>query len=181
MNICFDLDSTLVDLQEPIKKIFKKHNIKYYPAIDWGMHNYPENIRKEIYKMFANPDAMCNLKPFPYARKCIDYLINKGHHVIIVTSRHDNIKEKTIEMVDNLFNVKCIVVPFGKSKLDVLLENKISLYVDDCSNNLVEYTLAGIRCILISNKETQYNYAFRPCVTWVKNIKKFYKWFKKEY
>jgi FMN phosphatase YigB (HAD superfamily) len=157
MNVAFDLDSTLVDLEEPIENICRKMNFKYEPARDWNFSNYPENVKQEIFKMFKDPAVMCNLKPYPKSVELIE-LLKKHNKVIIITSRV--MIEETKEFVKNLFNVPCFVVDMGKSKLKILKKEKIDIWADDCPNELLKYQ-KFVECIMISNSNTIYNHYLR--------------------
>jgi len=176
-NIAFDLDDCLVDLFAEIKKIFKLNNKKYLPVIDWNFSNYPDDIKKQIYEMFQDPKRMCQLKTFSFAKILLKYLKSRGYCINIVTARHENIKQQTINFVYELFGIIPIVVNFGESKLEVLKKLKTDIYIDDCPLQLDTYMKNGIRCILISNKNTLYNWYIRDRLTWFENMKKLYFYF----
>ena len=54
---------------------------------------------------------------------------------------------------------------------------KTDIYIDDCPIKLIEYMKSGIRCVLISNKNTPYNLYLRDRLTWFKNMKEVYEYF----
>jgi len=179
MVICFDLDNTLVDLEKPIKKIFKKHKLKYQPAFDWELSNYPAHIKNEVLEMFKDSNVMCKLKPFYNAKKFIKSLKNKGFSIYIITARSKNIANETIEFVEKLFDVPCFVVKPNQSKLSMLKKLKADFWIDDCPTHLNDYRKNGIYSTMISNKNTPYNHYMRDKVGWLKNINELYKLYKK--
>jgi 5'(3')-deoxyribonucleotidase len=165
MNIAFDLDTTLVDLQTEEMNIAKKYNCNEYP-MDWNFSNYSDECKKEIYEMFRNPDIMCNLKPLPGVKNTLDEL--KSHNnLFIITARHNLIKKQTEEYVYKLFNIHPIVVDFGESKLPILKDLNIDVWFDDCPHQVLEIQDEGIISVLISNKTTPYNYYIRDKVYYI--------------
>ena len=175
MNISFDLDSCLVNLSVPIKKLCKKLNFKYVPAKNWEMTNYPDNIRKSLFDMFKIPEIMCNLKPLPFAKQIIKKLVKQGHTVTIITARYIRIKEETIDYVQNMFKVPCFVVGQNKSKLEIMKQVGTQIWIDDSPCQTLEYMNNGINCIMISTKDTVYNHYLRNKVEWYPNLKLVYK------
>ncbi len=173
--IGFDLDSTLVDLEMPIKQIFKKRGLTYKLAVDWNFSNYPKKLKDEIFEMFKDANQMCTLKPFKYAKKVIKYLQKKGHTVYIITARHTCIVEATKKFVYKLFKIDPIVVNFGENKLHILRKNNISIYIDDCPHQVLDLKKEGIDCVLISNKDTLYNHYARKDCFYLMNMKHLYK------
>ena len=175
MIISFDLDNVLVNLTKEERKIANKYNIKQYTK-DWHFSNYPEDCRQEIFEMFKNPDIMCNLKPFPYAKKLIKWFQNRGDKIYIITSRHKNIYNETMEFVNKLFNINPVIVNYNESKLNPLKELNVDTWIDDSPNEMKEIQKLNIKCILISNKTTPYNHYARNFCFWLPNVKKLYEY-----
>jgi 5'(3')-deoxyribonucleotidase len=174
MNIGFDLDEVLVNLSTEIKKIFKKQKQKYLHTIDWNFSNYPNKIRQETFKLFEKKDIMCKLRATPLSKLLINTLKENGNKVIVITARNINIKDDTIKFVKRLFKVPCYVVGPDESKLDILEKEKIDIWVDDCPKYLEKYEQHGIKCIMISNKNTVYNHYLRNKIFWCHNVKWLY-------
>jgi len=174
MRIAFDLDDCLVDLDSEVEKIFIKYNMKKFAPINWYLSNYPEPIRSETFELFSDPKRMCNLKPFPKAVEVIDKLKKLGHNVIVITARDLEYKEQTIEYVQNLFNVKCFVTEPNKSKLDILLSEKIETFIDDSPVHILEYQKAGINMIMVCNENSLYNHHMKEHVITIENMNELY-------
>lgn len=167
MRIGFDLDNTLLDTKI-LKYVFEKNNMRYYPAINWDMSNYPDNIRQEIFKLFKS-DMMIHKNTLPFAVELIKKLKAEGHKIVVITARDKSLEKKTIELVHELFDVKCLVVGLHDSKLDLLEHYEIDLWIDD-SPRIEEYFEAGISCIMISNEDTLYNHHLRNKIEWVDSV-----------
>lgn len=180
MNIYFDLDSTLVDLESEIFKIFKKHGIFHETLPSWSFDEIPNFIRLEIFRMFEKEKIMCKLKPFRYSKKLIKLLKKAGHNVIIVTARSKKLEKQTKKYVKKLFNVKCIVVGHGEDKTEILKENNCDIWIDDNGPQIESCIEAGIKCIMISNNITQYNWYMRDKVEYHYSITGMYE-IKSEY
>jgi len=170
MNIAFDLHNTLVDLWSAYKRVFTALRLPIQKAVDWSQSNYPESVRQALSGMYKNPDVMCNLKPFPYVREYLDFLKLNNHKLLVVSAAHECIKETTIKMVRDLFDVDCIVSGYGGNKLKILQDNNINWYIDDCPNELLSIQNADIGVIMISNENTLYNHHLRTLVPWIRGI-----------
>jgi FMN phosphatase YigB (HAD superfamily) len=171
-TIGFDLDNTLCDLTSPIKEIFKTYGVNFYSSLDWNFSNYPEDIKKDIYKLFNNKEVMCNLKPFKDSASVINYLESKNYKVVVVTARNKSFEIETIKFVKNLFgkDIDCYVVSPNESKWDILRKINAVYWIDDCPQYLNEYQERGLKCFMISNDDTKYNHYLRKNIEWYEDI-----------
>ncbi len=118
MNIAFDLDDVLLDLNDAIIKYCKELGWKWEPAKDWNFSNYPVEVKKKVIEAFSDPEFMCTLKPHKKSIELINKLKKCSYKVIIITAR--SLKEETKKLVKELFDVPCFVVGFNESKLKIL-------------------------------------------------------------
>lgn len=173
MKIAFDLDDTLFNLNNEIKKIFESFGMKYYPAINWEMSNYPTIIQDKIHELYCDPERMCSIEPFHGALDLIDKLTRLNNEVIIITARNKNYEHLIKEMIKCWFpeSINVFVVGFNQSKADIMINENVEIFVDDCPLYLEEYEKLSISCIMISNKETRYNWYLRDKIFHVENVK----------
>jgi hypothetical protein len=172
-TIGFDLDETLIELSALIKKVFKDFDCLYEPPEDWTMSNYPNKVKKEIFRRFKDNRYMCNLKPFKQSRPTLKALKKLGYKLIIITARDKSLN--TIDYVNSLFNVdKVFVVGLDQSKKELIKKEKIDLWVDDAPHQIEELK-KDIPCLLIRNKHTKYNYYINDCPI-IKNVGEIFKY-----
>ncbi|MBN2442324.1 MAG: hypothetical protein JXJ04_13300 [Spirochaetales bacterium] len=169
-TIGIDLDETLVKLYPALKKIYSYNKIKYVPVKTLDGKGIPDKVRIGIQEALKNPDVMCHLKLYPFVMEKLLYLKKvKKCKLVIVTSRHDDIKEQTLHWLHKRFPVVDDVIitpPLFKIKRDTLLKNKIDLWIDDNPIE-IEDVMNDIPCIMISNRNTRYNHYLRHKVPFV--------------
>lgn len=162
MNIGFDLDNTLIDLdvnKELIKR-FNYHSVKS-DVNDWDYSNFPEHMRTEIFKLFKDESFMCGetIIPFPNIQNKIKEL-SKKHNVVLITARAPNLTEGTIEIVNKYFpEIKDInLVGFNMSKKNLFIEKELDLWIDDSPHGIKDSLELDIKTYLVSNEHTRYNH-----------------------
>lgn len=172
MKIGLDFDNTLVDLTWLFKRVFAKNNKIFYSSENWKLNDYPKKIKNEIYDLFENEKIMCNLPILPEVKYVLNYWEMKGHNFIIITARSSNIKDGTINFIKREFgNIPIIFNDFPKPKLPLIKKEKIDVWIDDNVHDIKEVTEAGIKCIMISNENTIYNWHLRNDIEWYPAIK----------
>ena len=158
-----DLDTVLLDL-DVVEVASSKlgHAYKSSDVIDWGYKSFPEDMRMEIYRMFSDPDYMCNLKPYPGVVDKLKELVEAGNVISCITSRHADIKIQTRKMVRSLFPM--IENIYFSNKTSFVNFNMTNLYVDDNHHEIKRMMEMGIKCVMISNDNTKYNFELRNSV-----------------
>lgn len=174
-----DLDNVMVNLPV-VEDCSRELGLKYTTGdvMSWGYKEFPEELRRLIYKKFSDPCYMCNLKPFPWVTSKIKELWNRGIQVICITQRDEIVWNGTSSMVNHLFrDIKATILCSDKSK--ILLHNSPNYYVDDNPACMKAAHTAGIKTYLVSNENTKYNHEYVgkryvDCV--ISSLKEFCPW-----
>ncbi len=146
MNIGFDLDDTINNLEEVFTKYAykynKENNIDYNIQKDkWGFEEsfgwddfHVENFSKIYLK-----NVFESAKPKRWAKDTINKLYDQGHNIYIITARSrryiPDVFNITLKWLDkyNIKNHKLIIE--AKDKVDQCLQNNVEIFVDDIVNN----------------------------------------------
>lgn len=165
MNIGFDLDNTLIDLDvnKYLVNHFNYHSHKS-EVMDWDYSTFPKEIKDIIFDLFKANTFMCgdNIQPFPNVQDKVKEL-SKQHNIILITARNENLTEGTIKLVNKFFpEIKDInLVGFNMSKKDLFKEKKLDLWIDDSPHGVKDSIDLNIKTHLISNDNTKYNWIAR--------------------
>ena len=162
MIIGIDLDQTLVYMEESVVKIAAKNTkTKSYPKrFDYNFSEFPEEMRKEIFRLFEDPIYMKRIVPLPGAVNKLNQWKKEGHKIVIITARDLSVEEVTREAVKKYFPMVDALhfVGIGNSKEVLFKSEKIDVWVDDNPKDVIASTKMGIRTCLISNSHTCYNW-----------------------
>ena len=165
MNIGLDLDNTLIDtnIVQDVLDDFGIIDITYKDVYHWDLRDLPPEIRTEVFRRYKMPEYNCNVPAIKGVRRKLNIWKRLGHKLIIITSRPKEIEQETIDMVMKTFPVvDKVIVAYDKKKKDILVEEKIDMFVDDAPHHIEEAIEAKIKYIyLISNKHTPYNYEYK--------------------
>lgn len=162
MNICIDFDDTLV-----YSKICKYasqilgYNYSRKDIETWDLQPFPKNLRDLMYKMFSiNYYMNDTIKPIEGSQETVKKWLENGHKVYIITARVKQIREKTIEKVNELFPgiTGLRFVDFNESKVSILKELNADIWIDDAPHGIKDSLNAGIKTIMICNEYTKYNH-----------------------
>lgn len=157
MNIGIDLDETLIDFSPVFKKAFACFGLEYQKPKTWTMADYPEKVKEQIIQNFYDESIMCNLEPYPDSKYFIDFMRSKGHKVYIVTARGKFLNNEPF--IKSMFDVDGIyVVEPGESKLSVLEELEIDIWIDDNPVEIEELKKTDIELVIVKNENTLYNH-----------------------
>lgn len=162
MKIGIDLDEVLADF---LTALIKFHNDKYDTAFErHQFHSYrvfeiwggtQEESDREIFE-FYNTNYFKEIKPVPNAIENIDFLC-KDHELAIITSRQNDIAEKTLDWINKHFENKFKGVYFtnqhshsGKSikKSAVCGSIGANLIIEDYLDYATECAQAGKEVLL---------------------------------
>jgi 5'(3')-deoxyribonucleotidase len=162
MNICIDFDDTLI-----YSKICKYasqilgYNYTRKDIETWDLKPFPQNLKDLMYRMFSfNYYMNDTIKPIKGSQEKVNEWLKSGHNVYIITARVAQIREKTIEKVNELFpNVTGLrFVDFNESKISILKELGADVWIDDAPHGIIDSLNAGIKTIMICNEYTKYNH-----------------------
>ena len=160
MKIAIDLDMVLVDIQvikgviEDWKLPMKRSDVK-----TWGMTELPERARKEVYRRFKMRKYMVDrARPIRGVKKKLKEWAAAGHQLACLTSRDSKIAISTIDFVNRQFPQITETLVLNGTKKDALVKGKFDVLIDDSLKYANEALAVGAKAILISNKETPYNW-----------------------
>lgn len=155
-----DLDATLVDTATNVVYMACR-NIGDYTYLnanhDWHFTGWPENLRQEISRLFRDENFMCNCMTFSGVIPTLYKWKDVGHSIIIITARAPEIREGTRQMVSRLFPMidKLLFVGIDESKRDLMVSEKLDMWIDDAPHGIQQALDLGIKPYLIHNKYTK--------------------------
>ena len=163
LNIGVDLDSTLIEAHA-VNNAAKKlgYNISQKDQLTWNKHEFPKDLQELILEYYALPAEMCHAAiPIEGAQAKIKDWSERGHNVILITARGENLKDETISMVNRLFpEIKEICFSgYNEPKASIMSDKKLDIWVDDAAHGIEEAIELGIDCYLVSNNNTKYNHS----------------------
>lgn len=175
MNISFDLDNVIFNMEPIYQKAFDGTGLTYYKPKFWNVRDcYPEQVANNLIKLFG--DDML------YQMKVIDdelpYIINKvlsmkGFDTSFVTER---LKKQPLKTHNQLLRNGIIcsreqVYDEYPPKIEVLKKIKSDLHFDDSPNVVEDCLRNGVDIIMISNDDTLYNHHLRSKVEHYNSLK----------
>lgn len=173
--IGFDLDDTLVKT-DIIRLASEKFGYTKYSDLtkrDWRFTNFPEDLRKEIFRMYASPKYMSYLaNPIDGARELMKELKKQGFTIYIITARVSRLKRSSKNLVKKLFpEVDSVYfVDILETKKELFKKLKLDFWVDDAPHEIKNALTLGIKSFMISNKNTNYNWNMKKAAG-LKSIK----------
>ena len=152
MIIGIDIDDTLVSSSETFDRLIKKYNIAF--SKKWN-DEWTQEERDFIFGNYLE-EVLFNAEIKKDAKEVLDYLVNKGYKLIIITARSNKyckkIEEFTIEFIRKE-NLKISEIYFGESKKSDLAKRlNIDLMVDDSDYVYENMRKENIDCILFGDK-----------------------------
>jgi len=166
MNIVVDLDNTLVDL--PVVEDVSREmglNYKSSDVVSWGYLEFPEEFRKRIYEKFADSEYMCTLKMYPWVENTLKLCRELEIGVIIATRRNPEIKDRSLKFMNEMFLERRLadrtIFTTNPDKNDIIKHFWAGYLIDDNPHTVDAALDAGHGAVLISNKDTKYNYGSR--------------------
>jgi len=162
MIIGIDLDQTLVYMEESVIKIAATNTkTKSYPKrFDYNFSEFPEEMRKEIFRLFKDPVYMKRIVPIPGVTSKLKQWKQEGHKIVIITARDLCVEEVTREAVKKYFPMVDTIhfVGIGNSKESLFKSEKIDVWIDDNPKDVIASTNMGIRTCIVSSSHTCYNW-----------------------
>lgn len=163
MKIGIDLDDVLIETFSPFLKFYnKKFNTKYalnditsYFIWEIGLFETKEDAIKEV-TGFQNSEEVGKVTLNEGVLEALRILSQKNK-LLIVTSRHEELKDKTNEVVGNYFKEFNFSVIYSgdlhggkKSKAEICLENNCEIMIEDNSETALNCAERGIKTILFN-------------------------------
>ena len=174
MKIGIDLDQVLVNQTWLFKRAFAMFNRIYYCTKYYNFQDYPDEVRNLIFEWFSDNFYMSNLPVIPEAKAFLNHLKFNDHEVFIITARPKNVIATTIDYIRNNLseNIPIIFSDKDVNTKDKIVERlKLDVWIDDNPEDVVNITNLGIRCIMISNEDTVYNWKLKEKVMCVESVK----------
>lgn len=166
MNIGIDLDDTICLTHEKMLEealLFDKQKVKgqgfkdkngqtfmdmfYWNVMD--VTNFLDYIKKS--------DFYAKLEPKPLASEYINKLYKKGHKIIFITRRTNNLKNRMLTkkwLKKNGFNFNKVILGC-ENKADVCLREKINLFIDNDEKNVLMVKNVGVKVLLMDSPSTK--------------------------
>lgn len=165
MIIGIDLDSTLIETHA-VAQAAKDLNlpITNKDTLHWNHLNFPPHFRQRTHEYFVNEKLMCDdAVPIEGAQETITRWTQEGHTIVLITARGGVLEEATRRMVNRLFPEITDInfVPMDQSKIEVMYNKKIDVWIDDAPHGIKDSCRVGIPTIMISNNYTKYNWHVR--------------------
>lgn len=176
MKIFIDLDQTLfyndiiMDTIEELNLSFTREDVD-----DWEMSRLPKCCIDIILQKWKDPNYMCNpqyVKLINGVYDQLSYWKYLCHDLYCITSRDSIIANETKEMIKTMLPQISETIVVNGSKLEALQQHKPDLLIDDCHYHIMDAMKLGIKGIMISNRFTPYNFAYREIVgNWIEKVR----------
>jgi len=159
-RIAFDIDGTIINLQDSLTHYFKKMYDITLPAEAFSRWSIEEATNIPYEQVLACVNVciadIYRQTIYPGARGFIvDCFKSTGKEVLFITNRWD--KLNTYKLLDRLFyDVNYGVIFVEGSKIDVLKKKKVDIYIEDRIENAEEISNAGIFTILLERSWNQF-------------------------
>lgn len=158
-----DIDNTLIHLPV-IAYINHKFGTEYKDSdlSDWGLGNFPQNIREDVLAQFKNPDFMCRARGYLWCYPTLRDWHAQGARIFAITRRSENLIHHTYSQIDREFPGLFEDVFFVRetdSKTRFLKKIDANIHIDDY--DVEDGLRAGVKTWLITNEHTAYNWNMR--------------------
>ena len=162
MKIGIDVDEVLVDFMENLIALynqshnacFRRHDFRSMRfAETWGGSD--EEAKEEVRRFFES-SHFDEIEPISQSQYGIEKLKLSGHELIIVTSRPESVRERTLDWLNQNYLGAFSEFYFtsewfnggGSRKPDICIKAGIEILVDDALENGRECSEAGIKVLL---------------------------------
>lgn len=153
LNIGIDLDNTICNTEESIKRYERKYlnDNNITAEMLWNDNYYKVDfLSKHLYNIYKNAIVKED------AIKVINDL-SINNKIYIITARSNNFVDNIEELIkdylnDNIIKYDMIIINSG-DKLQACLDNKIDIMIDDSYYNYGVLKDNNIKCILLDDKK----------------------------
>ena len=159
LNIIIDLDNTLF-CNDIVDKACARKGVEKTDRHD--LSNLPQDVQDECWKNFEDPKVMCSLKPFDDVVGIDKLLKDKGHRVVVLSSRSHNLYPGTVQMMRKHFpHVDEIMLIESYDKKQAYIDLNADVVVDDHGEHILQALDAGVRYVMmVSTERTKYNHSY---------------------
>lgn len=125
------------------------------------LKDLPKDVQERCWADFKDQKIMSSLKPFDDVIGVDKLLKDKGHRVIVISSRSHNLYAGTAQMVKRHFPyVDELVLIESFDKKQAYMDHHADVVIDDHADHVLQALDAGVRyVIMVSNDRTKYNHA----------------------
>lgn len=132
-----DVDETLWDFSNALYSVVRQRGYKFPPPIRWTRWNifWDYLSKEEMFPIFDEVHSnQCKYKPFPDAKKFLNYLSN-DYYIIIASHRNPKFKKELIKWLKmNDLHYDKVDVSYDKTKL--FKDPRVSIVIDDRDETL---------------------------------------------
>lgn len=165
MKIAFDLDGTLVTMENIIKEHMKEYGYLIDSVHDYSFSGFNDEFRINLFNKFSDPNYMCNEKYVKIIEGNDIFIkeLSKNNTLYLITARHQDLIEGTKKIIKCYFGDLFEEIHFinsiseYKNKSKLIEELNIDFWVDDNPVDCKEVSDLGVTVFMISNKNTEYN------------------------
>ena len=157
LNIVIDLDNTLFAntvIDEACDRAGVKRNVRH------DLTDLPKEVQEECWATFKDPKKMCSFEPFDDVIGIDGWLKDRGHRVIVLSSRSHNLYAGTAQMVKRHFpDVDDLVLIESFDKKQAYIDLNADVVVDDHADHIFQALDAGVQYVMmVSTDRTLYNH-----------------------
>lgn len=164
MKIVFDLDEVLNEFVRSFILFYEKKSGNKINFEDIRSYNFWENgIGKDreeaasLVNEFYNSEYYNRIVVALHSQEVVKEIMEKGHDIFIVTSRPDNIRERTKEFVKSNFSDKIEIIHSNdffkegkRSKAEIVKDLGAEIMVEDNLRYAMECSEKGIKVFLLN-------------------------------
>jgi len=172
MNIAVDIDDTIADL---IRSIILFHNDRYGTKLRkedffscWYREVWGGDKKEEVCKLneFFETNYFKEIIPITGAQQAMNFLVQKGHKLFIVTGRIPSLSQKTRSWIEtyfpNIFSEIYHTNSYGITgikimKSEICKKLKADFIIDDDPTHIIDCTNCGIHVLIYDNPWNQNN------------------------
>jgi hypothetical protein len=146
MKIMIDLDDTLFN-NNILQSVCDNYGVDiddYKITFKLKNSDLPPYIIDEVNEKFQDPEHMCNLIPNPTVHDFLIDCYSRDITMDIITARSTDLVEPTLDMIYEHFPYQFneIIFTNGQSKIDMILNNRYDVIIDDNSEEMMELSNA---------------------------------------
>lgn len=159
MIIGVDVDDVLAEFGDKLRSFHNKNHgtsLEREDINNFALEKVWNCTREEAKQRvldFYQSDDFDSIIPLQDAVESINFLVKK-HRLVAITSRPEQIREKTREWINKHFSGKFEGIYFttrnGMKKIDICIEKNVSVFIEDNLEYATEIANQGIRVLLMS-------------------------------
>lgn len=158
-RIAIDIDGTIGNLVTPVLMYYNRRFGTNFKGEDvdhidfWKVWGIKKGEDLPIFDDFYNSSEFEQVLPIEGSQEGVSRLFVKGYELSIVTSRPDNLKEKTFNWLEENFpNVFSEIHFVSSNKFDICLERGYLSLIEDSPSHAYECAEKGISVYLMKQR-----------------------------